>query len=180
VLPSTPETEAFENSPEQEAFRKFARLTALKKDLNAKLREIEPQLRALEPVLLGYLGQNGIEKIQVDGFSMAPAREPWIYAMTGISRRTVCEALKLSGLGRFVTENYSTRSLTAYVRELEEHNALVAGADPDALRQLLPDALAKVLEVRPGFKLKVYDRRKNAPAFDFEVTEEGEDNDNPE
>jgi hypothetical protein len=163
-----------DDSPEYQAFRRFIRLHALKRELNAQLREIEPQLRALEPVLLGYLGENGYEMIKIDGFTLSPRREPWIYPQNGISRASVCEALKLSGLGRFVNEGYSTRSLTAYVRELEQHHALVAGSDPATLRELLPPPLAHVLEVRPGFKLQVLDKRIQKGPLD--ENEEGEDN----
>lgn len=164
-------------SPEMEAFRKFALLTARKKQLNALLKEIEPQLKALEPILLGYFGENGYEMVKIEGFTMSPKREPWIYPIAGLTRQTVCEALKICGLGRFVKENYSTRSITAYVRELEEHHQLTAGADPDALRELLPETLSKVLEVRPGFKVQVLDRRKGVQNASFEEdfnTEEGE------
>lgn len=152
-------TEPLDESPELKAFARFAELTATKKELNAQLLEIEPQLRALEPILLGYLGQTGYDSVKVGGFTMSPVRVPWVYPVTGITRQTVCEALKISGLGRFVKEGFNTRSLTAYVRELETAHELVSGTDPEALKQLLPAALAEVLEVKPSFRLQVLDRR---------------------
>jgi hypothetical protein len=147
------------DSPEYQAFARFARLTARKRHLNAELREIEPQLKALQPVLLGFLGEGAFQLVQVEGFTMSPVRDPWVYPRSGVDRQTVCEALKLSGLGRMVKEGYSTRTLTAYVKELEMHAELVAGADPDALAHLLPTALASVLDVRPGYRVQVLDRR---------------------
>lgn len=181
-MPSS--TEPLADSPEYQAFRRFARLSELKRELNAQLREIEPQLRALEPVLLGYLGQNGYQLVKIEGFTMSAKREPWVYPQNGISRASVCEALKLSGLGRFVQEGFSTRSLTKWVRELEEHHQLVTGSDPAALRELLPGPLALVLEVKPSFRLQVLDKRTRQQKGIFDETpeaafeeEEGEGND---
>lgn len=153
-------------SPEYQAFRRFIQLTIVKREINEQLREIEPQLRALEPVLLGYLGENGYQMIKIDGFTLSPKREPWVYPAQGVSRASVCEALKLSGLGRLVQEGYSTRSLTSYIRELEDHHNLLTGSHPDALRELVPAPLAHVLEIRPGFKLQVLDRRTPKPPIE--------------
>jgi hypothetical protein len=114
--------------------------------------------------------------VKVEGFTMSPKREPWVYPVTGVNRQTVCEALKLSGLGRFVKEGFSTRSITAYVKELEAHHNLLAGADPGALKELLPPALAQVLEVRPSFRLQVLDRRnKNKRSETYATTTEEEE-----
>jgi hypothetical protein len=145
--------------PEQEAIQRFVQHTIRKRELNDELRALEPQLRALESMILAIFSQNGYQMLKIEGFTLSPKREPWVYPLTGVGRQTVCEALKLSGLGRFVKEGYSTRSLTAYIRELEAHHELVTGSDPEALAQLLPRALAEVLEVRPSFRLQVLDRR---------------------
>ena len=177
MLPQPPATladEAMTESPEYQAFRRFAQLTAHKRELNEQLHEMQKQMDALEPVLLAYLTQNGLEMIKVEGFTMAPAREPWIYPKAGLGRPQVCEALKLSGLGRMVTENYNTRTLTKYVRELEEHRTLLAPSDSAALGELLPAPLAQVVEVRPGYRLQVLDRRTAAKGLSHPFEEESD------
>lgn len=181
MLPLSPLAEdPLAESAEYQAFQRFAGLTALKKELRARLNEIEAQLRALEPPLLTCFGAHGYQQVQVKGFLLAPRREPWVYPLVNINRRTVCEALKLSGLGRMVTENYSTRTLTKYVRELEEHYQLTRGEDPQALKQLLPAPLAEVIEVKPSFHLQVLDRRKTKPLPEPNDDTEENPEENPE
>lgn len=147
------------DSPEYQAFVNFAELTAEKRALHERLNEIEPQLKALEPQLLAYLGEGGYEMVKVHGFTISPHREPWVYPAQGVSRQVVCAALKANGLARFVHEGFNTRSLTKYVRELEEHHRLLSEADPQAALEILPPGLATVLEIKPGFRLQVLDRR---------------------
>lgn len=167
--------EPLADSPEYRGFQQFARLTAEKREHNRRLKEIEAKLRALEPVLLTYLSQ-GLEAIKVEGYLMFPVRQHWIYPFEGVSRQSICEALKMSDLGRLVFESYSTMALSAYVTELEEHSQLI-GSDPEALRKLLPPALAALVDVRPGFRLRVQDKRKNK-TNETEDRETGDDNDN--
>ena len=71
------------NSPEYQAFVNFALLTAEKRALAERLRDLETELRALEPTLLSYLGENGYEMVRVQGFSISPHREPWVYPAKG-------------------------------------------------------------------------------------------------
>lgn len=158
------------DSPEYQAFRRFIALTAEKREHNLRIQEINPLLRALEPVLLGYLGQNGYSLVKIDGFTLSRKREPWVYPQSGVSRAAVCEALKLSGLGRLVHEGYHTRSLTSYIRELEEHHNLLVGTRPEALKELVPAPLAHVLEIKPGFRLQILDKRTTT-----EPMEEGDE-----
>lgn len=146
--------------PEYETFARFAELTAEKRRLKERLNEIEPQLKAMEPQLLSYLGEEGYELVRISGFTISPVREPWVYPAKGVSRQVVCAALKANGLGRFVKEGFNTRSLTAYVRELEEHYQLTESGDPEAAINFLPEGLAGILEIKPGYRLQVLERAK--------------------
>lgn len=156
--------EPLEESPEYQGFLKFARLTQLKRDLNEQLREVEQQLDALESALLPYFGQGGYQTISLGGYTLAPVRVPWVYPLAGVSRQTVCEALKLSGLGRLVKEEYSTQSLTLYVKELEDHHKLMQGQEPGELKVLLPTPLQAVLEAKRAHHLRAT-RSKKASSF---------------
>jgi len=150
------------DSPEYRAFTRFIALTIEKRQLNNRLKEIEPELRTLEPLLLSYLGEGGYRMVEVAGYRLAPHREPWVYPARGVTRAEVCSALHARGeeWARFVREIFSTRSLTAYVRQLEEHHRLVETADPESVLDILPPPLAGVLEIKPGFRLQVT-KRKN-------------------
>jgi hypothetical protein len=152
--------ELLADNPVYKVCLEFAQLTIRQRELKEELNTIESRKRAMDPLIKGFFGEAGFGMLQVAGFTMSLRRDPWVYPIHGVNRQSVCEALKLSGLGRLVKENFNTKLLTSYIRELEEHHQLVAGADPDALQKILPPALAHVLEVRPGFVLQVLDRRK--------------------
>ena len=136
--------------PELEAFTKFTRLTVRKRELAIETKEVESQLRALEPTLLNYLNATTYQKVKVEGYTLSPHRDPWVYPAAHASPERVIEALKVCGLGHYVRESYSTRSLTTYVRDLEE----AAGTLEDTLK-LLPHQLAAVIEIKPTFRVQV-------------------------
>lgn len=156
-MPSLTET------PEYQAALRFVDLTVEKRALRDRMNEIDEQLKTLEPALVGYLSAAGMPQFAVNNYLLYPQREPWIYPATGVSRQMVCEALKISGLARMVSENYSTQSLTRYVKDLEVHHKLIAGLNPGALEKLLPPALAHILNVKAAFRIRV--KKKEAPAY---------------
>ena len=143
-------------SPEHHAFVTFARLTSKKRDLKEELDAIEAQLRALEPQLLAYLGEGGYQLVRVEGYTISPHREPWVYPRQGQTRGSVCQALKACGLAHYVNEQFNTRSLTKYIRDLEvQHQLLSTGGD---VIDLLPKELALVIEVRPTYRIQALRR----------------------
>jgi hypothetical protein len=139
-----------DESPAFQAFTKFVRLTVRKRELADETKEVEKQLRALEPSLLSYLGEGGYEKVKVEGYTLSPHREPWVYPAEHATKDTVIAALKACGLGHYVHEDYSTRSLTKYVRDLEE----AAGTIENTLA-ILPVELASVIKIEPSFRVNV-------------------------
>lgn len=156
-------------TPEYQAAARFVDLTVEKRALRNRMNEIDKQLSTLEPALVGYLGAAGLPEFAVKGYLLYPQREPWIYPATGISRQMVCEALKISGLARMVSENYSTQSLTRYVKDLEEHHKLIAELKPGALDKLLPPALAHILNIKAAFRIRV--KEKKQPLFEYQNEE---------
>lgn len=156
-MPSLTET------PEYRTAQRFAELTVEKQALKERLDEIVAQLKAIEPALVGYLTSLGMQQFAVRGYLLYQQREPMIYPARGISRQQVCEALKMSSLGYMVKENYSTQSLSAYVKRQEEghQGQLIAGLDEGALGKLLPPALAGILDLKNNFHIRV--KEKEAP-----------------
>lgn len=149
------------DSVEYRAFLEFAQLTLRKRELAIELKEITEQLEAMQPQLLSYIGESGYSQVGVGGFLLFPVRNPWVYPKQGISRQEVMEVLKRTGLGHYVHEEYSTQSLTSYVKGLEEREAELAKSEIRAEldpSELLPAELAQVVEIKPSFYIQA---RKN-------------------
>jgi len=147
---STVLTNLSAETPEHEGFKAFAGLVTLKRELEDQLNEVEARIKALEPQLLAYLGEAGYEAVRVAGYTLSPHRDPWVYPQLGQSRQAVCNVLKACGLAHFVSEQYSTKSLTKYVRDLEvEHSVL-----GDEVLEFLPEGLARVIQVRPTYRIQ--------------------------
>jgi len=153
-------------TPEYVAFRRFVDLTVEKRELSARLDELNAQLKAMQPALLSYLSASNMRAWSIDNFTVSPRREPWVYPITGVSKQQVCETLKLAGLGGMVKESYHHESLKSYFNQLEARAQLIAPEieidGPEwgeaLLRAGLHPALADILSVKAAFSLQV--RRK--------------------
>lgn len=163
------------DSPEYRAAARFVDLTVEKRALRDRIKEIDGQLKTLEPALVGYLGALGLGRFAVKDYLLFPAREPWIYPAPGISRQMVCEALKISGLASMVSEGYDTRTLTRYVKDLEEHSKLISGLQPGALEKLLPPALAHILNVKAAFRVRIKKTEQSPYDYDIPDSQEGDE-----
>jgi hypothetical protein len=140
-------------SPEYTAFNRFVTLTARKRALADELADVEAAIKGLEPQLLSYLGEGGYEKVRVGGYTISPHREPWVYPKQGFSRDDVCQALKRCGMAHYVIEQYNTRSLTKFVRDLEKNHGMLAEQD-GALSLMLPPELVGVLEIKAAYRVQ--------------------------
>jgi hypothetical protein len=145
------------STPEYLAFERYVTLVARKRVLADELTDVEAAIKALEPQLLAHLGENGYEMVRLAGYTISPHREPWVYPKTGRTRAEVCAALKACGLGHYVMEQFNTRSLTKYVRDLEKEHDLLADQDGAVVR-LLPPQLALVVEVKPAYRIQALRR----------------------
>ena len=143
--------------PEYAAFARYVSLVARKRALADELEDIEAAIKAMEPQLLAYLGEEGYDMVRLGGYTISPHREPWVYPKQGHTRDEICQALKSCGLGHYVMEQFNTRSLTKYVRDLEKEHGVLADQD-DALARLLPGELTAVLEVKPTYRVQALRR----------------------
>jgi len=100
--------------------RKVARLIAKKRSLEDDLRTVKDQIAEAEPTLLNALMEEQMNRLHVtvDGqqITLYIRRIMWAKPKDG-DREALAGTLKRCGMASFVTENYNSNSLSAYVRE---------------------------------------------------------------
>lgn len=101
-----------------EQLKQFVALEKRKRDLDSELKQIAARLDDLEQALVPQFLNDGVNSLRIDGRLVYLAQE--IYAGPANDRSEVIAALKASELGQYVSENYNTQSLRAFVREVAE------------------------------------------------------------
>jgi hypothetical protein len=139
-----------------EQLKEFVCLENAKKDLDAELKQVKQKLDDLEQALVPQFIQDGVQKMTVDGRTVALVHD--IYASPMYDRDDVVTALKESELGQYVAENYNTNSLTAFVREVKREVEAQAQQeqrpyDEDDIRAALPKPLGQALKISFVHKL---------------------------
>jgi hypothetical protein len=98
--------------------KEFVALEKRRRDLDSELKQIAARLDDLEQALVPQFLNDGVNSLRIDGRLVYLAQE--IFAGPLNDRREVIAALKASELGQYVSENYNTQSLKAFVREVAE------------------------------------------------------------
>jgi len=149
-----PEPDWDPRSQERKAFASFAQLTRTKRMLEQELDRIKDELDALALQLRDFLGESGYEKVRIDGFTIFIRREIYARKYDWASAAEVCAVLKANGMGHFVKEQYNTQTLSKHIRELEYiYAAQLARGEIESVKEKLPPALARVLNIEPSYKV---------------------------
>ena len=101
-----------------EQLKEFVCLETRKRELDSELKAIAARIEDLEQALVPQFLSDGIASMKVDGRTVYIAQD--IQAGPANDRAEVIGALKKSELGQYVSENYNTQSLRAFVREVAE------------------------------------------------------------
>ncbi len=133
-----------------EQLKEFVCLENRKRDLDAELKGVKAKLDELEEVLIPQFIEAGLTKATVDGRTVSLWQE--IYASPLDGRERVVEALKASELAQYVSENYNTNSLSAFVREVARDVAAQAEREErifteEDVRAALPAPLGLALKI---------------------------------
>ena len=133
-----------------EQLKEFVCLENRKRDLDAELKGVKAKLDELEEALVPQFIEAGLTKATVDGRTVSLAQE--IYASPLDGRERVVEALKASELAQYVSENYNTNSLSAFVREVARDVAAQAEREDrifteEDVRAELPAPLGLALKI---------------------------------
>jgi len=137
--------------------KEFVALEKRKRDLDSELKSIAARLEDLEQALVPQFLHDGVASMRVDGRTVYLARD--IYAGPLNDRSEVIAALKASELGQYVSENYNTQSLKAFVREVAEEVRLRCEQEErlfteDEVRAALPAPLGDTLKISFVYSLR--------------------------
>ena len=126
--------------------RKFATLTAKKRNAKNILEEVDAELTQLQEEILEEMGQEGVSQARVDTdegrFTLFPVRQLWAKAHDG-NYDKACRFLKKIGLGDLVEKRFNTNRLSAVVREW------------DAQEVSLPKNIEKYIDIAETYKIGV-------------------------
>jgi hypothetical protein len=133
-----------------EQLKEFVALEKRKRDLDSELKAIAVRLDDLEQALVPQFLNDGVASMKVDGRAVYLAQD--IYAGPLNDRGEVIAALKASELGQYVSENYNTQSLKAFVREVAEEVRLRCQQEErlfteEEVRAALPAPLGSTLKI---------------------------------
>ena len=133
-----------------EQLKEFVALEKRKRDLDSELKAIGARIDDLEQALVPQFLADGVASMKVDGRTVYIAQD--IHASPAGDRAEVIAALKRSELGQYVSENYNTQSLRAFVREVAEEARLRCQQQDrlfteEEVRAALPEPLGRALKV---------------------------------
>ena len=99
--------------------KKVAKMIAKKRQLEDDLRAVKEDIAQHEPQLLDEMVANQLERLQipVEGQKISIYIHRQLWTKPKEDRAEVVSVLKKCGLSDFVSENYNSNSLSAYVRE---------------------------------------------------------------
>ena len=144
-----PLAEALTNPPEMDPkiqrLREFVSLTALKRDLETRLKDAKARLDPLEAALIEQFQQDGIQSVNADGYTVYLNRKLFAGAKDG-DKPTMIAALEACDetWSFLVEDNVNSQRLCARVRECE------LGDDG---MPLLPDELKDAIQVCEQFTI---------------------------
>ncbi len=133
-----------------EQLKEFVALETRKRELDSVLKSIAARIDDLEQALVPQFLADGVASMKVDGRTVYIAQD--IHASPVNDRAEVIAALKRSELGQYVSENYNTQSLRAFVREVAEEARLRCRQQnrlftEEEVRTALPQPLSDALKV---------------------------------
>jgi len=133
-----------------EQVKEFVALEKRKRELDSELKAIAAKLDDLEQALVPQFLSDGVNSLKINGRMVYLAQD--IYAGPLRDRGEVIAALKASELGQYVSENYNTQSLKAFVREVAEEARLRCQQEErlfseEEVRLSLPTPLGDTLKI---------------------------------
>ena len=130
------EPPAAEPAPTNQLLRQFAQLQLRRRELEEALEVVTKGITALEPEILEYFADQGIQSANVLGLCCYMKTDFFVSKKAdkdGVTTQIVCDAMRDFGLGYMVADGYNAASLKSKIKEWLKEGVEV----PERLRSLL-------------------------------------------
>jgi hypothetical protein len=136
--------------------KEYVCLETRKRALDAELKQVDQDLKALERIVVDEMINAGFQKVEADGRTLKLVPDVLPSPVEG--RLAVVDALREAGLDQFIPQNYNDSALRGYVKEIAREVIARAKddgrvADAEEIRAALPEPLGRALKIYYGHKL---------------------------
>jgi hypothetical protein len=100
-----------------ERIKQFATLEHERRELEAKLKDIEGRASKLAAALLDDFADNGIQNTRCDGLTIYVRTDRYVSKKKDVETQTICDLLESLGRGDMVSDGYNASSLKSWVLE---------------------------------------------------------------
>lgn len=123
---------------------KIKQLIEIKKqldELDAQTKKLKAEFDALEPEVITYLEQEGLDRVTLDGRTVSIRRQLW--ASVNKENPFALDILRDNGLGDFIEEKVNSQRISSYVREFEKNG------------QEIPEWCSEALNISEKFNVSI-------------------------
>lgn len=123
---------------------KIKQLIEIKKqldELDAQTKKLKAEFEALEPEVITYLEQEGLDRVTLDGRTVSIRRQLW--ASVNKENPFALDILRDNGLGDFIEEKVNSQRISSYVREFEKNG------------QEIPEWCSEALNISEKFNVSI-------------------------
>lgn len=117
----------------QAKLAEFVGLEKRRRELEDELKSVEARTAPLQASLLEQFADLGMQSANVYGLCVYVRLDRYVSKRSGVATETVCEALKVCGLGYMVSDGYNAQSLKSKIKEYQDQQIEV----PPQLAELL-------------------------------------------
>ena len=140
-------TDATKAGQRQKRLKEFVEITALKREIEGQLKDAKARLGELEPLIAEHFTEEGMQSVNVDGYTIYLNRRLFAGPMDG-DREAMVAALEVcddESWKFLVKKGVNSQQLSARVRECE--------VDENSGMPSLPDGLRQTIKVYEEFRI---------------------------
>lgn len=133
-------------------FTEFQALTERKAAIDAELKGIKARLADLEPRLLEFMTEMGMQSIKAGGRTFYIHRQLWAGKLADADPHQFAEIMRALGLGDMVKESVNAQTLSSWVRE--QAAELDGAATPEEIVAALPEELRGIVKISEVYSVR--------------------------